>query len=128
MIAKIGSSVQGFRAQHPRYFLASLVSVTVLLTLLLAGGSPSEFGERYRAYKYPPSYEGASTADKYKHDRGALALQPVDLAAAVRRSEQLWERSCAKRKQFIAEQGGLKGMRMFSDKSWVGYGQSYTLW
>jgi len=127
MIAKVGASVQGFRAQHPRYFLASLVGGAVLFIVLLTGGQPTDFKDRFYQYSYPPTLD-ADTSSSALSPVSSIALGPRNLAAAVKRAEQLWKRSVAKREQFIKEQGGLEKMRMFSDKSWKGYGQMFTLW
>jgi hypothetical protein len=123
MIAKMGSSVSTFRQQHPRYFIASLCTGALFVLFMLAGPTEGGFKDRYLGYTYPPPVSSA-----YIKDDGYPALGPRDITAAVRRSEQIWLENKKKREAFIKEKGGLEGMRMFSDKAWVGYGQMFTLW
>jgi len=116
-------ALRSFRKQHPRRFLAVLVGGFCMLCITLAGQNDvhGKVGESYRSYAYPPAVHGADI------DKASSwpALGPADLAAAVRRSEELWQRSVNKRKQFVVEQGGWNKMKMWSDKWHV---QMWTLW
>lgn len=143
MLGKMDSSISTFRAQHPRYFLAGLCGCFVIALYILTG--PHDGNGVRDAYLYPPPKGSGGQISNgmvvagpggAQHGDAAMgtkhkeypAFGPRDLTAAVQRSEELWEESRRKRVAFIKEKGGLAGMRMFSDKAWVGYGQMYTLW
>lgn len=100
---KVNNSVSSFRAQHPKYFLASVCGGAVLLILFLTGG-PTELRN---SYAYPPAREistglvGESAMVPVKQDKLYPAIGPRDLNAAVERSEELWAKNLGKRTQFI---------------------------
>ena len=111
MLAKVGTSVQSFRQQHPRYFVASLASVALLCLVWLAGPSQESFKARYADYAYPPSVaDSGSRSEVSSYDDSYPAFGPRNLKAAVARAEQLWANNVEKRKAFVKEQGGYKAM------------------
>lgn len=108
MLGKVGTTVQLFRQQHPRYFVACVASTALLCLVWLAGPSQEGFRQRYADYAYPPppAYDSlvASSDESYP------AFGPRNLKTAVARAEQLWATNIEKRKGFIKEQGGYSAM------------------
>lgn len=107
MLAKVGTSVQSFRQQHPRYFVASLASATLLCLVWLAGPSQDSFRQRYADYAYPPA---AAVPELDVSNESYPAFGPRNLKTAVARAEQLWATNIEKRKGFVKEQGGYRAM------------------
>ena len=144
----MGNAVSGLDRQHPRLFRGVLAGFVLIVFVWLVTPSdlPATVYNRYTSSTNPSTWRDKNSTvsatyppspPKYKPNKqdnrvqivGDGSIYPqIDLKAAIGRSEEIWKRNVAKRTAFITEQGGLEKIRMFSDKGWYGYGQSFTFW